>query len=131
VTTLESPPPPRTAALLLPSPSTLASEPAGNHLYLLFGEYFDGSRVTMYDSVLRYDIAKDEWREYKSGNAPAPRSSAAGVAAPGLGDGGGIVIFGESPRTWRRMLILPGGEYASPTQTSFHHYKDMVSVLVH
>jgi hypothetical protein len=24
------------------------------------------------------------------------------------------------------MLMMPGGEYASPTQTSFHHYKDMV-----
>lgn len=65
-------------------------------MYLLFGEYFDGSRATFYNSTLRYDIAKDEWREYKSGEAPAPRSSAAGVAAPSLGDGGGIVIFGQS-----------------------------------
>ncbi|KAK1926781.1 hypothetical protein DB88DRAFT_181067 [Papiliotrema laurentii] len=111
VTTLESSPPPRTNALLLASPSTLTSEPASNHLYMLFGEFFDGSRVTFYNSVLRYDIAKNEWREYKSGEGPAPRSSAAGVASPSLGDGGGILIF--------------GGEYASPTQTTFHHYKDL------
>lgn len=77
----------------------------------MFGEYFDGSRATFYPSVLRYDIAKDEWREYKSGTQPSPRSSAAGVAGAGLAEGGGILIF--------------GGEYASPTQTSFHHYKDM------
>ncbi|BEJ13263.1 hypothetical protein CspHIS471_0304370 [Cutaneotrichosporon sp. HIS471] len=109
VTTLETPPPPRTGALFLPSPSTLSSE--SNHLYLLFGEYFDGQRATFYPSVLRYDVGKDEWREYKSGNAPAPRSSAAGVAGAGLAEGGGILIF--------------GGEYASPTQTSFHHYRDM------
>jgi len=95
VTTLETPPPPRTNALLLASPSTLTSEPASNHLYMLFGEFFDGSRVTFYNSVRRYDIAKNEWREYKSGEGPAPRSSAAGVAAPNLGDGGGILIFGE------------------------------------
>ncbi|KAL1410610.1 Kelch repeat-containing protein 3 [Vanrija albida] len=109
VVTLESPPPPRTGALFLASPSTLSSE--SNHLYLLFGEYFDGSRATFYSSTLRYDVVKDEWREYKSGIAPAPRSSAAGVAGAGLAEGGGILIF--------------GGEYASPTQTSFHHYKDM------
>lgn len=109
MTTLESPPPPRTGALFLPSPSTLSSE--SNHLYLIFGEYFDGQRATFYPSVLRYDVAKDEWREYKSGTAPAPRSSAAGVAGAGLAEGGGILIF--------------GGEYASPTQTSFHHYRDM------
>ncbi|WVO12937.1 hypothetical protein L204_100546 [Cryptococcus depauperatus] len=109
VITLETFPLPRTNALLLPSPSIMPSE--SNHLYLLFGEYFDGSRVTFYNSTLRYDVIKNEWKEYKSGNAPAPRSSAAGVCVPGMGEGGGILIF--------------GGEYASPTQTSFHHYKDM------
>ncbi|ORX35978.1 hypothetical protein BD324DRAFT_629737 [Kockovaella imperatae] len=111
VLTLEAPPPPRTNALFLPSPSTLAAEPSSNHLYLLFGEFFDGSRATFYNSVLRYDIAKNEWREYKNAEGPAPRSSAAGVGVPGLGEGGSIVVF--------------GGEYASPTQTSFHHYKDL------
>lgn len=94
VTTLETPPPPRSNALLMPSPSTLPSEQ--NHLYLLFGEYFDGSRVTFYSSTIRYDTVKDEWREYKAGIGPSPRSSAAGVGVPGLGEGGGILIFGMS-----------------------------------
>ncbi len=51
--------------------------------------------MTFYDSTLRYDIGKDVWKEYKSGSVPAPRSSAAGVCVPGMGEGGGIVIFGE------------------------------------
>ena len=93
----------------------MAGEPSSNHLYLLFGEFFDGSRATFYNSVLRYDISKNEWREYKNAEGPAPRSSAAGVGMPGFGEGGSIFIF--------------GGEYASPTQTSFHHYKDLVSAL--
>jgi len=102
---------------------------------MIFGEFFDGSRVTFYNSVLRYDIAKNEWREYKSGEGPAPRSSAAGVSAPSLGDGGGILIFGTSSAIHillQNPLVLQclplGGEYASPTQTSFHHYKDLVGV---
>lgn len=94
MTTLETPPPPRSNALLIPSPSTLPSEQ--NHLYLLFGEYFDGSRATFYSSTMRYDTVKEEWREYKAGVGPSPRSSAAGVGVPGLGEGGGILIFGES-----------------------------------
>lgn len=96
---------------------------------MLFGEFFDGSRVTFYNSVLRYDIAKNEWREYKSGEGPAPRSSAAGVASPSLGDGGGILIFGKYGL---RLFVelTAGGEYASPTQTSFHHYKDLVSPTI-
>jgi len=125
VTTLDTFPSPRTGALLLPSP-----EPGANHLYLLFGEYFDGSRATFYDSTLRYDIGKEEWREYKSLNGPSPRSSAAGVCVPGLGDGGGILIFGESrcAGALKRIDRVLGGEYASPTQTSFHHYRDLVWV---
>jgi len=71
---------------------------------MIFGEFFDGSRVTFYNSVLRYDIAKNEWREYKSGEGPAPRSSAAGVSAPSLGDGGGILIFGKYD-VWCRLPL--------------------------
>lgn len=108
-TTLESWPPPRTGALLLASPSTLSAEPASNHLYLLFGEYFDGSRATFYRSTLRYDIAKNEWREYVGGGeGPSPRSSAAGVGVPGLGEGGGIVIFGEAQVRSGKSDVLIG-----------------------
>ena len=82
----------------------------------------------MFDSTLRYDIGKDEWKEYKSASGPAPRSSAAGACVPGLGEGGGVLIFGvarsSESRRWSEDVL--GGEYASPTQTTFHHYKDLV-----
>ncbi|EJT46220.1 hypothetical protein A1Q1_05177 [Trichosporon asahii var. asahii CBS 2479] len=48
------------------------------------------------DAILeRYkqEMEADEWREYKCGTAPSPRSSAAAVAGPGLAEGGGIMIF--------------------------------------
>lgn len=133
VTTLETPPPPRTNALLLPSPSTVGSEVASNHLYMIFGEFFDGSRVTFYNSVLRYDIAKNEWREYKSGEGPAPRSSAAGVSAPSLGDGGGILIFGEHD-VWCRLLIVyitNGQEANTPVQRRLLSITTRISYSYH
>jgi hypothetical protein len=85
VTTLESSPPPRTNALLLASPSTLTSEPASNHLYMLFGEFFDGSRVTFYNSVLRYEREEITRRTKYQYSAPVTqtRRSDSGRTTPG------------------------------------------------
>lgn len=49
------------------------------------------------------------WRHYSSPNQPGPRSAHQVVADPRQGG----------------LLWLFGGEFASPKQTSFHHYRDL------
>ncbi|KAL7412220.1 hypothetical protein BDY24DRAFT_352931, partial [Mrakia frigida] len=88
--------------------ATLVACPTGNYLWCIGGEYFDGDKAAFYNDVYRYNPDKDEWRRFVSPNCPGPRSAHACVTSPA--GGGKIYIF--------------GGEYASPKQTTFHHFRD-------
>ncbi|CED85351.1 glycoside hydrolase family 38 protein [Phaffia rhodozyma] len=88
--------------------ATFTACPSGNYLWCIGGEYYDGDRATFYNDVYRYQPEKDEWRLFASPNSPGPRSAHCCVASPS--GGGKLYIF--------------GGEYASPKQTSFHHFRD-------
>ncbi|KAH9622645.1 hypothetical protein KSS87_018164, partial [Heliosperma pusillum] len=53
----------------------------------------------------RYDVEKQEWKLISSPNSPPPRSAHQAVA-------------------WKNYLYIFGGEFTSPNQERFHHYKD-------
>ncbi|SGY45982.1 BQ5605_C001g00367 [Microbotryum silenes-dioicae] len=89
--------------------ATLTACPVKDHLYLIGGEYFDGSTVAIYPDVFRYSPDKNEWRRFTSPTAPGPRSAHQVCASPA---GGG-------------KLWLFGGEFSAPNQSSFHHYRDL------
>ncbi|TPX42015.1 hypothetical protein SeMB42_g05316 [Synchytrium endobioticum] len=75
-------------------------------LILFGGEFFDGQKVSMFNEIYKYNIDKKEWRRVSSPNAPAPRSGHQLVAT-------------------HSKLFLFGGEFVSPNQSTFYHYKDM------
>jgi N-acetylneuraminic acid mutarotase len=77
-----------------------------NELILFGGEYFDGKRVEMYNDFYKYNIEKNEWKRIICPEMPGPRSSHQ------------IAI------TQKGMLYLFGGEFVSPNETNFFHYKD-------
>lgn len=77
-----------------------------NELILFGGEYFDGKRVEMYNDFYKYNIEKNEWKKVICPDMPGPRSSHQ------------IAI------TQKGMLYLFGGEFVSPNETNFFHYKD-------
>ncbi|TIB37986.1 hypothetical protein E3P86_01935 [Wallemia ichthyophaga] len=88
---------------------TLTPDPSNAHLWLIGGDYYDGHRLHTYHNVYRFDPAKGdsgEWREYKSKNAPAPRSAHQTVFTA---QGGG-------------KLWLFGGEFAG--HSTFYHFSD-------
>ncbi|CAO1626165.1 unnamed protein product [Sympodiomycopsis kandeliae] len=116
--------------------ATLTPCPLGNDLWLFGGEYFDGDRASFYADLYRYtppsvmptqnldaststhaaatsqEASREQggtWRIYSSPNQPGPRSAHQVVADPRQGG----------------LLWLFGGEFASPKQTSFHHYRDL------
>ena len=59
-------------------------------------------------TLARYIVKKNEWRKISSPTAPPPRSSHQVVTVPT--EGGQLFLF--------------GGEFSSPSQQKFHHFRD-------
>ncbi|KDP30979.1 hypothetical protein JCGZ_11355 [Jatropha curcas] len=74
-------------------------------LILYGGEFYNGSKTFVYGDLYRYEVEKQEWKMISSPNSPPPRSAHQAVA-------------------WKNFLYIFGGEFTSPNQERFHHYKD-------
>ncbi|KAM3751901.1 hypothetical protein ACB098_04G146700 [Castanea mollissima] len=74
-------------------------------LILYGGEFYNGNKTFVYGDLYRYDVEKQEWKLITSPNSPPPRSAHQAVA-------------------WKNNLYIFGGEFTSPNQERFHHYKD-------
>ena len=99
--TASDPPPARSSATLLGSPTS------SNELFLFGGEYFNGATASFYNDLYVYLINKSQWRRVTSPNSPLPRSGHAWCRGD---NAGGIYLF--------------GGEFSSPKQGTFYHYND-------
>ncbi|CAI0446332.1 unnamed protein product [Linum tenue] len=95
----------------VPAPSprsncTLSINPLKETELILYGgEFYNGSKTFVYGDLYRYDVEKQEWKLISSPNSPPPRSAHQAVA-------------------WKNYLYIFGGEFTSPNQERFHHYKD-------
>eukprot|EP00842_Homolaphlyctis_polyrhiza_P004374 jgi/Hompol1/4938/HPOL_000458-RA len=76
-----------------------------SELILFGGEYYDGRTVHMFNDFYRFNVEKREWKKITSPNSPAPRSSHQAIATPA------------------GRLFIWGGEFVSPNETNFFHYK--------
>lgn len=74
-------------------------------LILYGGEFYNGSKTFVYGDLYRFDVEKQEWKLISSPNSPPPRSAHQAVS-------------------WKNYLYVYGGEFTSPNQERFHHYKD-------
>jgi len=98
--------------VLPPSPRvnlSMTPHPDRDELILFGGEYFNGSKTFMYNDLLMYNIRNKEWTKVQAPNPPPPRCAHQAVS---LHQGGG-------------QLWIFGGEFASPSQSQFYHYKDL------
>ncbi|KAF5397260.1 Kelch domain-containing protein 4 [Paragonimus heterotremus] len=99
-----SPPSPR-------SHFTLTASPESDELVLFGGEYYDGKKTTMFSDLFVYHCKDNRWEVIKSSNTPPPRS-------------GHQAVYIKTSNTPASVWVF-GGEYASPTQLRFYHYKDL------
>ncbi|PWA43986.1 galactose oxidase/kelch repeat superfamily protein [Artemisia annua] len=74
-------------------------------MILYGGEFYNGTKTFVYGDLYRYDVDKEDWKLVSSPNSPPPRSAHQAV-------------------TWKNYLYIFGGEFTSPNQERFHHYKD-------
>ncbi|KAI8819415.1 uncharacterized protein EV422DRAFT_112068 [Fimicolochytrium jonesii] len=93
-----------------PSPRANASwvAAAGNapFVWLFGGEHCTGRKVKVYGELFKYRIDKKDWRRINTPVSPPPRSGHQTV----------VLTNGK--------LLVFGGEYTSPSQNQFHHWKD-------
>ncbi|KAF9824437.1 hypothetical protein SFRURICE_002498 [Spodoptera frugiperda] len=99
---LPGPPSPRAYATLTPHPTN-------NELILFGGEYHNGQKTEVYNELLFYNPTNNSWKILKAPGAPPPRSAHQAIATPA--NKGELWVF--------------GGEFTSPSETQFHHYKDL------
>lgn len=69
------------------------------------GEFNDGSQVTMFNELYRWNVDRNDWKAIESLHTPPPRSSHQTVI-------------------YRDKMYLFGGEFA--TLDSFFHYKVVI-----
>ncbi|XP_014482260.1 PREDICTED: kelch domain-containing protein 4 [Dinoponera quadriceps] len=88
---------------------TLNAHPFKDELIMLGGEFYDGRQTTVYGDMFIYNINKKEWSVVKAPGAPPPRCGhqTASTAARG----GELWVF--------------GGEFSSPSESQFYHYRDL------
>lgn len=80
-----------------------------DEIIMFGGEYFNGQKTYVYGDLVIYNLKKKTWLRIQSPGAAPPRCAHQAVLT--AGEGGQLWIF--------------GGEYASPSQSQFYHYKDL------
>ncbi|KAL1518360.1 hypothetical protein ABEB36_001995 [Hypothenemus hampei] len=88
---------------------TFVSHPDKDQLILYGGEYFNGQRTFIYNDLFFYNISNNTWTLVQAPKCPPPRCGHQMVTSSA--NKGQLWVF--------------GGEFASPTQSQFYHYRDL------
>ncbi len=104
---------------------SMTSHPENPEIIFFGGEFYNGQKVRrsysalnavlgcsfflqtlLFNDLLFYNTKRQSWSQVKSPSGPPPRCSHQAVIT-----GGKLWVF--------------GGEYVSPSETQFYHYKDL------
>lgn len=88
---------------------TFVPHPDKEQLILYGGEFYNGQKTFVYNDLFFYNIPTNTWSVVKSPGAPPPRCGHQMV--PTSANKGQLWVF--------------GGEFVSPSQAQFYHYKDL------
>nr|CAD7424242.1 unnamed protein product [Timema monikensis] len=99
---------------IVPPPSRRANFSLTPHkdkeeLILFGGEYFNGQKEYVYNDLFFYNIPRNQWLLLKAPGGPPPRCGHQAVT-----------LSANKGQLW-----VFGGEYSSPSQSQFYHYRDL------
>ncbi|KAJ8674008.1 hypothetical protein QAD02_005270 [Eretmocerus hayati] len=93
---------------------TLTPHPLKDELILFGGEFHNGQKTVVYGDMFFYNINKNEWTVVKAPGAPPPRCGHQAVAT----------------QSGKGELWIFGGEFSSPSESQFYHYRDLWVFLI-
>ncbi|KAJ8940537.1 hypothetical protein NQ314_010699 [Rhamnusium bicolor] len=88
---------------------SFVAHPDKEQLILYGGEFFNGQKTFVYNDLFFYNIPNNTWTVVKAPAGPPPRC------------GHQMVVTSAN----KGQLWIFGGEFASPTQSQFYHYRDL------
>jgi len=88
---------------------SMTIHPDNPELIFFGGEFYNGQTTKMFNDLLIYNIKRSEWTKVVSPAGPPPRSAHQACVVSQAG--GQLWVF--------------GGEFTSPTESQFYHYKDL------
>ena len=88
---------------------SITSHPDHPEIVFFGGEFYSGNQTKMFNDLLIYNTKRRDWTQIKSPAGPPPRSSHQSVMT--AQSGGQLWMF--------------GGEFASASESQFHHYRDL------
>jgi len=88
---------------------SFTAHPDHPELVLFGGEFHNGNKTIMYNDLLIFNTKRRDWTQIKSPAGPPPRSSHQAIMTAQSGG----------------QLWLFGGEFASASESQFHHYRDL------
>lgn len=88
---------------------SVCAHPDHPELVFFGGEFYNGSKTLMFNDLLIFNTKRKDWAQIKSPAGPPPRSSHQAIMTAQAG--GQLWVF--------------GGEFASASESQFHHYRDL------
>jgi len=88
---------------------SLTAHPEHPELIFFGGEFYSGNKTKMFNDLFIFNTKRKDWTQIKSPAGPPPRSSHQAIMT--AQSGGQLWIF--------------GGEFASASESQFHHYRDL------
>ena len=88
---------------------SMTIHPDNPEIVMFGGEFYNGQTTKMFNDLLIYNIKRSEWTKVVSPAGPPPRSAHQACIVSQAG--GQLWVF--------------GGEFTSPTESQFYHYKDL------
>ena len=88
---------------------SITSHPDHPEIVFFGGEFYSGNQTKMFNDLLIFNTKRRDWTQIKSPAGPPPRSSHQSVMT--AQSGGQLWMF--------------GGEFASASESQFHHYRDL------
>ena len=86
--------------------ASTSNQPRDNCLYIFGGEFYDGKKTYVFGDLFKYTIEKGRWEALTLPHGPKPRS-------------------GHQAVLLNKCLWVFGGEYTSPNQEKFKHFRDL------
>ena len=108
---------------------SITAHPDNPEIIFFGGEFYNGQKTTMFNDLLIYNLKRGEWSSIRSPAGPPPRSShQVSISALTLLHNVCLIFFylqAVAVSQSGGQLWVFGGEFTSPTESQFYHYKDL------